>query len=62
MREKEGEPMIQELARPTAMAHMAEDEHLEDPSAFFRGLLFAMVLSLPVWSALVLALTKIGSS
>jgi hypothetical protein len=54
--------MIQELARPTGMAHMAEDEHLEDPSAFFRGLLFAMVLSLPVWSALFLALTKIGSS
>jgi hypothetical protein len=53
--------MIQELARPSAMAHMAEDER-EDPSAFFRGLLFAMVLSLPVWSALVLALTRIGSS
>jgi hypothetical protein len=54
--------MIQDLARPTAMAHMAEDEYREDPSAFFRGLLIATVLSLPVWSALVLALTKIGSS
>ena len=53
--------MIQELARPTAMAHMAEDER-EDPSAFFRGLLLAVVVSVPVWSALILALAKIGSS
>jgi hypothetical protein len=53
--------MIQDLARPTAMAHMAEDELGEDPSAFFRGLLLAVVVSVPVWSALVLALTKIGS-
>jgi hypothetical protein len=53
--------MIQDLARPTAMAHLAEDER-EDPSAFFRGLLLAIVVSVPVWSALVLALAKIGSS
>ncbi len=52
--------MIQDVARPTAMAHMAEDEYREDPSAFFRGLLLAIVVSVPVWSALVLALTKIG--
>lgn len=51
--------MIQDLARPTVMAHM--DEYREDPSAFFRGLLLAIVVSLPVWSALILALTKIGS-
>jgi hypothetical protein len=59
---KEGEPMIQDLARPTAMAHMAQDEYREDPSAFFRGLLLAIVVSVPVWSALILALGKIGSS
>ena len=54
--------MIQDLARPTAMTHMAQDEHREDPSAFFRGLLLAIVVSVPVWSALILALTKIASS
>ena len=54
--------MMQDLARPTAMAHMAEDELGEDPSAFFRGLLLAIVVSVPVWSALILALTKIASS
>jgi hypothetical protein len=53
--------VIQELARPTAMAHMVQDEHLEDPSAFFRGLLLAIAASVPVWGALILALTKIGS-
>jgi hypothetical protein len=54
--------MIQELARPTAMTHMAEDEYREDSSAFFRGLLLSIVVSVPVWSALILALTKIGSN
>jgi hypothetical protein len=53
--------MIQDYARPIAMAYMAEDEHGEDPSAFFRGLLLAIVVSVPIWSALVLVLTKIGS-
>jgi hypothetical protein len=54
--------MIQDLARPTTLAHMVQDEHLEDPSGFFRGLLLSIVVSVPVWSALILALTKIGSS
>ena len=54
--------MIQDVARPTAMAHMVQHEDLEDPSAFFRGLFIAIVVSVPVWSALVLALTRIGSS
>jgi hypothetical protein len=53
--------MIQELARPTTLSHVAEDER-EDPAAFFRGLLLAIIVSVPVWSALVLALTRIGSS
>jgi hypothetical protein len=53
--------VIQELARPTAMAHMVQHEDLEDPSAFFRGLLLAISVSAPVWGALILALTKIGS-
>jgi hypothetical protein len=61
-RHKEGEPVIQELTRSTAMAHMVQEEHLEDPSAFFRGLLLAIAVSVPVWGALILALTKIGSS
>jgi len=37
--------VIEELARPTAMAHMIQDEHLEDPSAFFRGLLLAIAVT-----------------
>ena len=53
--------MIQDLGRPTTLACMIQDEHLEDPSGFFRGLLLAIVVSVPVWGALIMALTKIGS-
>ncbi len=57
----EGEPMIQELAPPaTRMALRIEDEHREDPAAFFRGVLLAAGVSVPAWVGLIWALTKIG--
>jgi hypothetical protein len=52
--------MIQELAPPTAMAHRVQDEHLEDPAGLFRGLLVAIVVSVPLWGGLIWTLAKIG--
>jgi hypothetical protein len=52
--------MIQELARPTAMAHGIEDELLEDRAGLFRGLLVAAAISVPLWVGLIWTLAKIG--
>jgi hypothetical protein len=56
----EGDPMIEELAYAAEMTNGSQDEHLEHPATFFRGALFAVALSLPVWSGLIWGLTKIG--
>jgi hypothetical protein len=56
----EGEPMIQDLARPTVTTHPFQDEHLEDPAVFFRGLLVAIAVSVTMWSVLIWAATKIA--
>jgi len=52
--------MIQELARPTMVAHSIQDEHLEDPAALLHGLLVACAVSVPMWGALIWALSKVG--
>ena len=52
--------MIQELARPTAMAHGIQDELIEDRAGLFRGLLVAMAVSVPLWVGLIWTLTRIG--
>ena len=52
--------MIQELARPTMVAHGIQDEHLEDPAALLHGLLVASAVSVPMWGALIWVLTKFG--
>jgi hypothetical protein len=56
----EGEPMIQDLARPAVTTHTFQDERLEDPAVFFRGLIVAIALSVPLWGGLIWTLTKIG--
>jgi hypothetical protein len=55
----EGDPMIEELARPAGMAHPMGDDHLEDPLTASRGILMAVALSLSVWSCLIWAATKV---
>ena len=54
----EGDPMIEELARPAELAHLMND-HLEDPLAVSRGILIAVALSLSVWGGLIWAVTKV---
>jgi hypothetical protein len=52
--------MIQDLARPTAVAHRVQGEPREDPAGLFRGLLVAIAVSVPLWGGLIWTLTKIG--
>jgi hypothetical protein len=56
---REEDPMI-EFAQPAGVAYLGQDELLEDPSTFFRGLLVAVSLSLPLWGGLFWGLTKIA--
>jgi hypothetical protein len=56
----EGEPMIQDLAHAVVTTHPFQDEHLEDPAVFFRGLLVAIAVSVTMWSVLIWAATKIA--
>jgi hypothetical protein len=56
----EGEAMIQDLARPAVTTHTFQDEHLQDPAVFFRGLLVAIAVGVTMWSVLIWALTKIA--
>lgn len=50
--------MIRELERPAMMILGIEDEGTA-PSAFFRGLAFAVAVSVPMWIGLVWTVTKI---
>ena len=52
--------MIQELARPAAVAHRVQGELLEDRAGLFRGLLVAIAVSVPLWAGLIWTFTKIG--
>jgi hypothetical protein len=52
--------MIQDLARPAVTTHPFQDEHLDDPEVFFRGLLVAITVSVTMWSVLIWAATKIA--
>ena len=45
--------MIEELAYSANMKPRSEQELLDDPSAFFRGALIAIAVSMPVWSGLI---------
>lgn len=54
----EGDPMIEELARPAEMSYRVHDDSLDDPLAVFRGILIAVAVSLSVWGGLIWALTK----
>ena len=49
----EGDSMIEELAYSANMKPRSEQELLDDPSAFFRGALIAIAVSMPVWSGLI---------
>jgi hypothetical protein len=55
-----GDPMIEELAYAGKLMPRKEQDLLEDPSAFFRGALVAVALSLPVWSGLIWGVAKIA--
>lgn len=52
--------MIEELAYAARTTHGTQDGHPDHPASFFRGVLVAVALSLPVWSGLIWGLTKIG--
>ena len=52
--------MIQELARPTGITRVVQDELREDPAGLLRGALVAVVLSAPLWGAVFWALGRIG--
>jgi hypothetical protein len=52
--------MIGDLARPAVTTHPFQDEHLEDPAVFFRGLLVAIAVSVPLWGGLIWTLTRFG--
>jgi hypothetical protein len=54
----EGDPMLEDVAVPAGTSRTL-DAGLDDPSAFFRGLLVAISLSLPIWSGLIWALTRV---
>lgn len=54
----EGDPMIEELARPAEMTRRIHDDRLDDPFGFFRGVLIAVAMSLSIWGGLIWALTK----
>jgi hypothetical protein len=55
-----GDPMIEELAYAGKVMPRSEQDLLEDPSAFFRGTLVAVAVSLPVWSGLIWGVAKIA--
>ena len=55
----EGDPMLEELARPAEMAHPMQDDPLKDPLAVSRGIFIALALSLSVWGGMIWALTKV---
>lgn len=52
--------MIQELARPTVITRIDQNELREDRAGLLRGVLMAVALSVPLWGGMILALTKIG--
>jgi hypothetical protein len=54
----EGEPMIEELARPAEIAHLIDDD-AEETLRIFRGILIAVALGLSVWGGLAWALTRV---
>jgi hypothetical protein len=53
-----GDPMIEELAYAANTMPRSEQEPLDEPSAFFRGALVAVAVSLPVWSGLIWGVAK----
>lgn len=55
----EGDSMIEELAYSANMKPRSEQELLDDPSAFFRGALIAIAVSMPVWSGLIWGVAKL---
>ena len=52
--------MIQELARPTGITRVVHDELREDRAGLLRGALVAVVLSVPLWGAVIWGLGRIG--
>lgn len=54
----EGEPMIDELARPDEVTHRRHEERVDDPVAVFRGILVAAALGSVVWAGLIWALGR----
>jgi hypothetical protein len=58
--ETEEDPMIEDLVLPADPASGSLDRRLDDPVAFFRGLLVALAVSVPIWSAMVWVVAKIN--
>ena len=52
--------MIEDLVLPADPASRRLDGRLDDPMAFFRGLLVALAVSLPIWSAMIWVVAKIN--
>jgi hypothetical protein len=58
--ETEEDPMIEDLVLPADRASGGLDGRLDDPVAFFRGLLVALAVSLPIWSAMIWVVAKVN--
>lgn len=52
--------MIQELGRPTGITRVVHDELREDRAGLLRGALVAVVLSVPLWGAVIWGVGRIG--